>query len=35
VKGPAIIEHEVTTYVIPKGKKFTMDKYLNGVIENL
>lgn len=33
VRGPAIIEAEDTTYVIPKGKKYTVDQYLNGVIE--
>jgi N-methylhydantoinase A/acetophenone carboxylase len=32
VVGPAIIEHEVTTWVITPGFKFTMDKYMNGQI---
>lgn len=35
VEGPAIIESEDTTYVIPEGKKYTVDKYLNGVIEKV
>jgi len=34
VRGPAIIEADDTTYVIPEGRKFTIDKYLNGVIED-
>jgi N-methylhydantoinase A/oxoprolinase/acetone carboxylase beta subunit len=32
VEGPAIIEHDVTTYVIPRGKKFFIDEYMNGQI---
>jgi N-methylhydantoinase A/acetophenone carboxylase len=33
VKGSAIIESIDTTYVIPKRMKFTVDEFLNGVIE--
>lgn len=33
VSGPAIIEAQDTTYVIPHGKVFTVDSYLNGIIE--
>ena len=33
VRGPAIIEAEDTTYVIPEGRKYTVDQYLNGIIE--
>jgi N-methylhydantoinase A/acetophenone carboxylase len=33
VIGPAIIEAEDTTYVIPGGRRFTVDEYLNGIIE--
>jgi len=35
VVGPGIIEAKDTTVVIPHGKRFFMDKYLNGVIENI
>jgi len=35
VKGPAIIESSDTTYVIPQEIKYTIDKYLNGVIEKI
>lgn len=35
VKGPAVIEAEDTTYVIPEGKKYRVDQYLNGVIERV
>jgi len=35
VKGPAIIESVDTTYVVPQGQKFTIDKYLNGVTEQV
>ncbi|RJP29888.1 MAG: hydantoinase/oxoprolinase family protein [Actinobacteria bacterium] len=34
VTGPAIIEADDTTYVIPQGRKFTIDRYLNGVIDD-
>jgi len=33
VRGPAVIESEDTTILIPGGKKFTVDTLLNGVIE--
>jgi N-methylhydantoinase A/acetophenone carboxylase len=32
VQGPAIIESIDTTYVIPKGRTYTTDQYLNGII---
>ncbi|HLE82400.1 MAG TPA: hydantoinase/oxoprolinase family protein, partial [Dehalococcoidia bacterium] len=35
VPGPALIEAIDTVYVIPEGKTFTVDKYLNGVIEDV
>ena len=35
VTGPAIIEQDDTTCVIPEGRKLTIDKYLNGVIEHV
>ncbi len=34
IKGPAIIESDDTTILIPRGKKYTVDNYLNGVIES-
>ncbi|OGO44641.1 MAG: hypothetical protein A2Z05_05100 [Chloroflexi bacterium RBG_16_60_22] len=34
VKGPAVIESEDTTILIPDGKKYTVDSLLNGVIES-
>jgi N-methylhydantoinase A len=33
VKGPAVIESDNTTVLIPPGKKYTVDNLLNGVIE--
>jgi N-methylhydantoinase A/oxoprolinase/acetone carboxylase beta subunit len=33
--GPAIIEARDTTVVLPHGKRFMMDKYMNGMIENI
>jgi N-methylhydantoinase A/acetophenone carboxylase len=33
IPGPAIIESDDTTILIPKGKKYTVDNLLNGVIE--
>ena len=33
VKGPAVIESVDTTYVVPGGTRYTVDRYLNGVIE--
>ncbi len=34
VEGPAIVEAEDTTYVIPEGKLFRIDEFLNGNIED-
>jgi N-methylhydantoinase A/acetophenone carboxylase len=34
ISGPVIIEGEYTTIVIPKGKKYSVDKFLFGKIEN-
>ncbi|MBN1161740.1 MAG: hypothetical protein JXA17_07335, partial [Dehalococcoidales bacterium] len=33
VMGPSIIENDDTTILIPRGKKYTVDNLLNGVIE--
>jgi N-methylhydantoinase A/oxoprolinase/acetone carboxylase beta subunit len=33
VKGPAFIESPHTTILIPPGCKYTVDKYLNGLME--
>jgi N-methylhydantoinase A/oxoprolinase/acetone carboxylase beta subunit len=33
IPGPAIIESDDTTILIPRGKKYTVDTLLNGVIE--
>lgn len=33
VSGPAVIEAKDTTYVIPTGWEFRMDRYLNGMIQ--
>ncbi|MFQ5342036.1 MAG: hypothetical protein ACE5F6_10870, partial [Anaerolineae bacterium] len=33
VSGPAVIEGEDTTYVIPPGFQFVVDQRLNGVLE--
>ncbi len=33
VNGPAVIEAEDTTYVLPAGKVFRVDQFLNGTIE--
>jgi len=33
VAGPAVIESDDTTILIPRGKKYTVDNLLNGVIE--
>jgi len=33
IKGPAIIESPNTTYVIPPNWSYTVDKYLNGILE--
>jgi len=33
ILGPAIIESENTTRLLPEGKKYTVDNLLNGIIE--
>lgn len=33
IKGPAIIESPDTTYVVPPRWSYTVDKYLNGILE--
>jgi N-methylhydantoinase A len=33
IKGPAIIESDDMTILIPQGKKYTVDNLLNGIIE--
>jgi N-methylhydantoinase A/acetophenone carboxylase len=33
IEGPAIVEAPDTTYLIPKGWTYTVDKYLNGLLE--
>lgn len=33
VCGPAIVEAEDTTYVVPPGWRYTVDRFLNGVLE--
>ena len=33
VSGPAVIEGEDTTIIVPKGKKYTVDKHLFGIME--
>jgi N-methylhydantoinase A len=35
VAGPAIVEAKDTTYVIPAGRSFTVDKYSNGIIKEV
>jgi N-methylhydantoinase A len=35
VKGPAVIESDDTTILIPRGKKYTVDNLLNGIIESV
>ncbi|MDP2728763.1 MAG: hydantoinase/oxoprolinase family protein [Dehalococcoidia bacterium] len=35
VPGPALIEAIDTVYVIPQGKRFMVDRYLNGLIEDV
>lgn len=35
IAGPAIFEGPDTTYVLPPNKKFTVDRYRNGLIENV
>ncbi|MBU1670019.1 MAG: hydantoinase/oxoprolinase family protein [Actinobacteria bacterium] len=34
VVGPAVIERDDTTCVLPEGRKMTVDRYLSGIIEN-
>jgi len=33
IRGPAIIEEEDTTIVLPKGRRLHLDEYLSCVIE--
>jgi N-methylhydantoinase A/acetophenone carboxylase len=33
VIGPAVIESEDTTVLVPPGRKYTVDKFLNGCLE--
>ncbi|MCZ7664571.1 MAG: hypothetical protein M5U22_17315 [Thermoleophilia bacterium] len=33
VHGPAVIESDSTTYVLPEGAGLTVDRYRNGIIE--
>jgi N-methylhydantoinase A/oxoprolinase/acetone carboxylase beta subunit len=33
VEGPAIIEAEHTTFVLPMGARLQIDKYMNNLIE--
>jgi len=33
IEGPAIVESPDTTYIVPKGWTYTVDKYLNGILE--
>jgi N-methylhydantoinase A len=35
VSGPAIVESEETTLLVPPGRKYTVDQFLNGCLENL
>ena len=35
VRGPAVIESETTTICIPSGKKYAVDRFLVGVIEQI
>jgi N-methylhydantoinase A len=35
VTGPAVIESDDTTILIPQGKKYTVDNLLNGIIESV
>jgi N-methylhydantoinase A/acetophenone carboxylase len=35
VEGPAIIEAADTTVVLPPGKQYVIDEYLNAVIKNI
>jgi len=33
VRGPAVIDSDSTTYVLPKGARLTVDRHRNGIIE--
>jgi N-methylhydantoinase A/acetophenone carboxylase len=33
VSGPAVVESDSTTYVLPRGAMLTLDRYRNGIIE--
>ena len=33
IEGPAIIKAPDTTYVVPPNWRYTVDKYLNGIME--
>ena len=35
VSGPAIVESEETTILVPPGRKYTVDQFLNGCLESL
>ncbi len=35
VEGPAIIEDDDSTYLIPEGRKYRVDEYLSGIIEKI
>ncbi len=35
VSGPAIVESEETTILVPPGRKYSVDQYLNGCLESL
>jgi len=34
VTGPAVIESEETTILVPLGRKYTVDEFLNGCLES-
>ena len=33
VEGPALVEAEYTTFVVPEGARITLDRYMNCIIE--
>jgi N-methylhydantoinase A/oxoprolinase/acetone carboxylase beta subunit len=35
VSGPAVIEARDTTVVLPPGMKYSIDRYLSGIIERM
>lgn len=35
VEGPAVIESEYDTVLVPSGRKYTVNKYLNGIIDKV